>query len=120
MAAKMLLSGWKIAYVAEARAYHSHNYTLRQEFERYFDIGVFHAREGWLLEVFGKPEGEGLRFLRSEISYLLKKAPQKIPSALLRNALKYIAYRLGRMEAMLPIQLKQSLAMNKAYFSSKC
>lgn len=116
VAAKMLLSGWKVAYVAEAQVYHSHDYTLRQEFERYFDIGVFHARERWLLEAFGRAEGEGLKFLRSELVYLLQKAPQKIPSALLRTLLKYVAYRLGRLEAFLPNGLKQHLAMNKKYF----
>ncbi len=25
--------------------YHSHDYTPRQEFQRYFDIGVFHSRQ---------------------------------------------------------------------------
>lgn len=119
VAAKMLLSGWKVAYVSEAQVYHSHDYTLKQEFERYFDIGVFHARERSLLEAFGKAEGEGLRFLRSEITYLLQKAPQKIPSALLRTILKYGAYRLGRLEAILPNRLKRHLAMNKKYFVQK-
>ncbi len=116
VAAKMLLSGWKVAYVAEAQVYHSHDYTLRQEFQRYFDIGVFHSRERLLLEAFGSVEGEGLRLLRSELTYLLQKAPQKIPSALLRTVLKYTAYRLGRLEAFLPNRLKQHLAMNKKYF----
>ncbi len=44
-AAKLLLSGWKIGYVAEAPVYHSHSYKLNQEFSRYFDVGVLHARE---------------------------------------------------------------------------
>jgi len=119
VAAKMLLSGWKVAYVAEAQVYHSHDYSLRQEFERYFDIGVFHARERALLAAFGRAEGEGLRFLRSEMAYLLQNAPQKIPSALLRTVLKYGAYRLGRSEAYLPGWLKRHLAMNKKYFARR-
>jgi rhamnosyltransferase len=41
VAAKMLLAGWKVAYAGDARCYHSHNYTLLQEFRRYFDQGVF-------------------------------------------------------------------------------
>lgn len=119
VAAKMLLAGWKVAYVAESQVYHSHDYTLWQEFKRHFDIGVFHARERSLLAAFGRAEGEGLRFLRSEIAYLLKNAPQKIPSAMLRTILKYGAYRLGRLEAVLPGWLKQHLAMNKKYFLEK-
>lgn len=41
VAAKMLMQGWKVAYVADAVVYHSHDYTVFQEFKRYFDIGVF-------------------------------------------------------------------------------
>jgi rhamnosyltransferase len=52
--ASMILSGYKLAYVAEAKVYHSHSYTLWQEFKRYFDIGVFHKSESWILDSFGK------------------------------------------------------------------
>ncbi len=116
VAARMLLSGWKLAYVAEAQVYHSHDYTPWQEFTRYFDIGVFHARERELWRAFGGAEGEGLRYVRSELAYLWQKAPGDIPSALWRTLLKYTAYRLGRLEAFLPAGLKQRLAMNRHYF----
>ena len=46
--AKMLLKNWSVAYCADAKVYHSHNYTIWQEFKRYFDIGVFHAKEAWI------------------------------------------------------------------------
>ena len=48
VAAKLLKSGYKIAYAADACVYHSHNYSILQEFSRYFDMGVFHAREPWI------------------------------------------------------------------------
>ena len=44
---KLLLAGWKAAYVAEAQVYHSHAFTIADEFRRYFDIGVCHRRESW-------------------------------------------------------------------------
>jgi rhamnosyltransferase len=44
-AAKLWLAGFKVAYAAEACVYHSHAHTWRQDFERYFDIGVLHSRE---------------------------------------------------------------------------
>jgi rhamnosyltransferase len=69
-AAKLLLTGWKIAYVAEAQVYHSHGYSLMEDFRRYFDVGVLHARESWLLREFGSAGGEGGRFVRSELSCL--------------------------------------------------
>lgn len=39
----MVLAGWYNAYCAEAKVYHSHNYTILQEVRRYFDTGAFHA-----------------------------------------------------------------------------
>jgi rhamnosyltransferase len=115
-AAKLLLSEWKIAYVANAEIYHSHSYTLKQEFRRYFDIGALHERERWLLEEFGGAGGEGGRFVRSEIQYLWPSFRSLIPSALVRTALKLAGYRLGRMERKLSAGCKRRLSMNSAFW----
>ncbi|PWB53162.1 MAG: rhamnosyltransferase, partial [Nitrosomonadales bacterium] len=66
VAARMLMRGWHIAYCAEAKVYHSHDYSMPEEFRRYFDTGVLHAREKWLLETFGYAEGSGKGFVLSE------------------------------------------------------
>lgn len=116
VAARMLLAGWKIAYRADAIVRHSHDYSVLQEFKRYFDIGVFHARESWILESFGKPEGEGKRFVLSELRYLADKAPWRIPESLVRTAFKYLGYRLGRAEGGLPLNVKRSLSMHRHYW----
>lgn len=116
VAAKMLHSGWKIAYCAEAQVFHSHDYTVIEEFRRYFDTGVFHFRESWLLDMFGSPEGEGARFVMSELSYLLHHAPWLIPASVVRNLLKYAAYQLGKKEQCLPVVLKRHLSMHKGFW----
>lgn len=118
VAARVLLNGGNVAYCADAKVYHSHHYTIRQEFSRYFDIGVLHSREAWLLDKFGKPEGEGIRFVRSELNYLLNKCQRCIPSAIVRTLMKYIGYRLGRSESKLPLWLKKKLSMHKGYWIS--
>lgn len=118
-AAKMLLKGWKIAYCADAMVYHSHNYSIWQEFKRYFDIGVFHGRENWIIETFGKAEGEGLRFVLSEFRYLLREKPALIPSAIIRNLMKLIGYKLGYKEEMLPLWIKRRLSMNEKFWLKK-
>ena len=115
-AAKLLLSGWKIAYVAEARVYHSHGYTWTQELNRYFDIGVLHARESWLIREFGATGGEGGRFVRSELNYLWPRYWWFIPSALVRTALKLVGYRLGRIERKLSIRWKRRLSMHHRFW----
>lgn len=116
VAARLLLAGKRVAYQADACAHHSHNYTPLEDFRRYFDTGVFHAREQWLLDAFGGASGEGLRFVKSELRYLLKNAPWLIPSALLRTVLKLVGYRLGRAEAGLPLALKRRLSMFSGFW----
>jgi rhamnosyltransferase len=115
-AAKFLFAGWKIAYVAEAQVYHSHSYTLRQDFRRYFDIGVLHARESWLLQEFGGAGGEGGRFVRSELRYLWLRRWWLIPSAIARTTLKLVGYRLGRIENRLSRELKRKLSMHPHFW----
>jgi rhamnosyltransferase len=115
-AAKLLQSGWKIAYVAEARVYHSHSYTWIQDFRRYFDIGVLHARESWLLKEFGSAGGEGGRFVRSEINYLWPQHGWLLPSALIRTALKLAGYRLGRNERLIPVAWKRKVSMYRSFW----
>jgi len=94
---KLLLAGYKLAYVADSRVYHSHNYTALEEFKRYFAIGSFHKAEEWIIREFGKAGGEGLRYVRSELAYLagLHKY-HLLPLSVFRNALKFLGYKMGR------------------------
>ncbi len=107
-AARFLLAGWKIAYAAEAKAYHSHSYNWRQDFKRYFDIGVLHSRESWLLREFGQTTGEGRRFVSSELKSLWPRFWWLIPSALVRTALKLVGYKLGKIERRLNVRCKRN------------
>ncbi|MGH7182895.1 MAG: glycosyltransferase family 2 protein, partial [Nitrospiraceae bacterium] len=101
--ARMLMKGYAVRYVAEAVVYHSHNYTVAQEFKRYFDLGVFFEKEGWLLDEFGRPEGEGIKFVQSEFSYLASHGfLHLLPVSMIRAATKLISYRLGHYYRHLP------------------
>ena len=97
VAARLLLNGRRIAYVADACVYHSHDYSIMGEFRRYQATGQFHARHPWLLEAFGGATGEGRRFLLSEARYLLKHAPHLLPAGVIRTAARYLGYREGRL-----------------------
>jgi rhamnosyltransferase len=110
IAARMLMAGWKIAYQADAAAIHSHALTVSKEFSRYFDIGVHHARETWLLSHFGNAGGEGCSFVASQMRYLLKTKPSDIPLAMVRNLSKWCSYQLGLHEKSLPLALKRALS----------
>jgi rhamnosyltransferase len=115
--ARLLMAGKRVAYVAEACVYHSHNYTLAQEFRRYFDTGVFHARSPWLMQTFGGAGGEGLRFVCSELAYVWRHAPAWIFAAIASTLAKWLGYKLGRIEAHLPLALKRWCSMHKGYWS---
>jgi len=117
VAAKMLAAGYKISYAAEACVYHSHYYSIRQEMRRYFDMGVFHAREPWIRQELGGVEGEGIKFVKSEFRYLLKNAFWQIPEGMLRTLIRYTGFRLGLLERFLPLWIKRMMAMNKGFFS---
>ena len=67
VAARMLMAGFKVAYASEALVYHSHNHSFKEEFQRYFDTGVFHAQAPWLLENFGSVKSEGLKMLKAQL-----------------------------------------------------
>lgn len=119
VAAKLILDGKKVAYVADACVYHSHDYTILEEFRRYFDTGVLHAQQPWLLERFGGATGEGKRFVISELTYLGKNAPYLIPSALLRTGMKLLGYRLGLVYDRLPSSWVPRLSMHKGFWQKR-
>lgn len=116
VASKMILSGWKVAYCAEAQVYHSHNYSLMQEFRRYFDTGVFHSQESWIKKKFGHAESEGIRLVINEMKYLLSYDPSSLPNSIIRNAVKFLGYRLGLKENVMPHRLKLKFSMSKNYW----
>jgi rhamnosyltransferase len=115
--ARMHRAGWKTAYVADAMVRHSHAYSIAAEFRRYFDIGVLHARENWLVEQFGSASGEGRRFVISELKHLLKVGPHLVPSAVMRTFAKYLGYKIGRRESGITRRLKYHLGLNREYWS---
>lgn len=116
VAAKMLLGGWKVAYAGDAQCCHSHNYTLAEEFRRYFDMGVFHARESWIRDNFGGAGGEGMRYVKSELKFLGLKRLYLWPASILRNIVKLVGYKLGQQERHLPQALKRKCGMHKRYW----
>jgi rhamnosyltransferase len=114
--AKLLEAGWRVVYASRACARHSHNYSPWQEFRRYVDIGYFHASEPWLLERFGKAEGEGMRFVRSEQAALSRFGLAWRFSALWRTLCKWLGYRVGRVGPALPRPLMRRLSMHHGWW----
>jgi rhamnosyltransferase len=92
---KFILEGYKIAYVPEAMVVHSHNYSLSEQFRRYHNIGSSIKNNSWLRE-YTKAEGEGAKFIKGQIYYVLKQGRYLwLPYILLEAAAKYAGYRIG-------------------------
>ena len=114
--AQAVLSGYKVAYVADAVVRHSHNYSPLEEFKRYFDIGVFHTDEPWIKEHFGGASGEGKKFILSELRYLLENGIHYIPIAFINNFMKIVGYKLGQKYKKIPISLVKYCSMHKRFW----
>jgi rhamnosyltransferase len=115
VAMRMLLSGWRVRYCAEARVFHSHNYTLTEELERFFDYGVLHTQCPDIVR-FGNAEAAGLTLLRSEIHYIGRVKPWLLPQLAIRSVLKYVGYKLGRRYDRLPVSACRRLSMTKSFW----
>lgn len=117
VAGKILLAGWGVRYEASAQVYHAHDYSLVQEFQRYFDIGVFYGRERWIADHFGKAGGEGRRFFLSKMRAVWQAGQGwRLPEVVLRAGLNWSGYRMGHWEHYLPCALKRRLGMFAGYW----
>lgn len=116
ISAKLLLENYKIAYVADAAVLHSHSYTYVQEFKRYFDTRVFHEQNKWLIDKYGKPTGEGIRYICSELRYMIKNHPLSLPRVFGSTLAKWLGYSLGKYYRKVPNSILQRISMHSAYW----
>lgn len=117
-AAKAIKAGYGIAYVAEAKVIHSHNYSCKQQLKRNFDLGVSQADHPEVFEGISST-GEGIKLVLNTQQYLLqKKMYWKIPALYSKSAFKYLGYQLGKHYKKLPKALIKRCTMNIGYWKS--
>lgn len=108
--------GYKIAYTAEAQVYHSHHYSGKEQFKRYFDLGVSQAQYN---NVFGniQSESEGMRLIKITSGQLLACGkPWLIVQLIWQSGCKYLGYRLGKRYKRLPLSIIRLCSMNREYW----
>lgn len=115
-AGNLVQAGYGVAYAADARVIHSHNYSCMQQFHRNFDLGVSQAEHPEIFE--GVPsEGEGIRLVKKSAAYLLKKGRfWLLPGLAAQSGFKYAGYFLGKRYAKLPQKLILKCTMNPGYW----
>ena len=95
LAAKLMLNGYMVSYVPEARVIHSHSFSPLSQFRRYYYIASSLRRNSWILE-FARPEAEGIRFMKEEASFLLRHRGYRwMLHVVLDSFVKYAGYRMG-------------------------
>ena len=101
-AARAVEAGYGIAYTAEARVVHSHDYSNREQFQRNFDLGVSQAQHPEVFAAYPS-ESEGIRLVRQLIRHLRESGHRsQIPHVMMQSGARYIGYQLGRHYRALP------------------
>lgn len=96
-ASKLVKAGYSIKYCAQAMVYHSHDYTLKQMYDRNFQLAVSQAKHP---EYFGdvRSESEGIRLVKTTAQTLIKNGKwYLVPELVLTSGVKYLGYRAGRI-----------------------
>ncbi|MCI8599129.1 MAG: glycosyltransferase family 2 protein [Lachnospiraceae bacterium] len=112
----LIQKGYAVAYVAEARVYHSHHYNGIQQFRRNFDLAVSQADHP---EVFSQTasESEGIRLVKRTAAHCMKiKKPWLIFSLVFSSGCKYIGYRLGKNYKKLPRRVILACTGDRSYW----
>ncbi|MGE6893911.1 glycosyltransferase family 2 protein [Priestia flexa] len=109
-ASKVITSGGDVYYNADAKVYHSHNYTVKQQFKRYFDIGMAFEQTAFLLK-YTSNEKEGFRMIREQIKYIFSiKKIYLLLKIVIENMAKFVGYNLGKKHYLIPLKYKKKIS----------
>ncbi|NFO04755.1 glycosyltransferase [Clostridium botulinum] len=92
---KLIHAGYRIKYCSDSEVYHSHDFTFKQLYNRYYDTGVFFKENSYLMKYKGNESGFTLA------KYVFKRALEernmKVIFSLLPNfGARYIAMKIGQ------------------------
>lgn len=115
-ASAVIQHGYRIAYAADAKVIHSHNYTCMQQFRRNFDLGVSQAEYPEVFQT-ASSESEGIRLVKKTFRYLCVNGRRRlIPGFVLQSGFKYAGYLAGKNYRRLPARMVRWCSMNKDYW----
>jgi rhamnosyltransferase len=116
---RVLLEGFSLVYEPRAAVRHSHAYTLRSAFRRFFDSGASSERA----YLAGKRESRrvlraaAIRYARGEVAWLARTGQRRwIPYAALYESVKFAGLVLGANHRRLPLGLKRRMSALPAHW----
>lgn len=96
IAYKLIMNDYRIKYCADSEVIHSHNFTLKQQYKRYYDTGKFFKENDYLNKYKVNQAGGNLA------KYILKRAWQDKNWKILINfipnmAARFIGMKMGKL-----------------------
>jgi len=116
-AKKVIEKDYKTFYDSESIVIHSHDYNLKQTFQRYFDTAI--SLNQITLGGFRNFTKIGAVYMAREFKYVLKEKPSYLPYLFLYNTSKILGTTLGMHEKKIPCFLKRRFSMHKYYWKNK-
>ena len=115
-ASHLIEAGKKIAYAADAKVVHSHNYGCLAQLHRNFDLGVSQAQHPEIFDAYPS-EGEGIRMVKKSASYVCKiHKPWLLVTLFFQSGFKYVGYFLGKRYKSLPDGVIRWCTSNKTWW----
>lgn len=93
---KLIMNGYKVKYCADSVIYHSHDYGVKENYKKYYDIGMFFKQNSYLNQYNVNKSGGNMAI------YVLKRALQekniKVLMKFLPNmASRFIGMKMGKI-----------------------
>lgn len=115
----LIKAGFYVAYAADAKVYHSHNYTPLEQLKRNFDLGVSQADHPEIFEGISS-ESEGMRLVKETTNHFMKQGNfGAILDMVIQSAFKLIGYQLGKHYKKLSKEMILCFTSNKAYWNKE-
>ena len=92
---KLIMNGYKVKYCADSVIYHSHDYGVKENYKKYYDIGMFFKQNSYLNQYNVNKSGGNMAI------YVLKRALQEknikvIVKFLPNMASRFIGMKMGK------------------------
>lgn len=118
IAYKIINNGYKIKYCADSVVNHSHSYTYKVLFKRYFDQGVFLKQHKYIRDSGAGSSALGL--LKFVLKNALKERNYKVIFDIVPNFLvRFLADKLGQKYEKLPRSKVLKYTSNKNYWTKE-
>lgn len=115
----LIKKGYKVAYAAEAKVIHSHNYDAREQFHRNFDLAVSQVDHP---EIFAgiRSEKEGIKLVLGTAKHLLKIGKPWLLIPLVTTSVgKILGYKFGQNYRRLSKSFILKCTMNQSYWRNE-